>query len=37
VALLQSQSVDIAFIESTVGPFLGLYRAAVDLVTSTDD
>jgi hypothetical protein len=36
-ALLQAQSVDIATIESTAEPFLGPYRAAVDLVASTDD
>jgi hypothetical protein len=36
-ALLQAQSVDIATVESTTGPFLGPYRAAVDLVASTDD
>jgi hypothetical protein len=36
-ALLQSQSVNIATVESTTGPFLGLYRAAVDLVASADD
>jgi hypothetical protein len=36
MALLQSQSVDIATIESTVGPFLGPYHAAVDLVASAD-
>jgi hypothetical protein len=37
MALLQSQSVDIATVESTTGPFLGPYRAAVDLVASADD
>jgi hypothetical protein len=37
VALLQAQSIDIATVESTVGPFLGTYRAAVDLVASADD
>jgi hypothetical protein len=36
-ALLQSQSVDIATVESTVGPFLGPDRAAVDLVASSND
>jgi hypothetical protein len=36
-AMLQAQSIDIATIESTTGPFLGSYRAAVDLVASTDD
>jgi nicotinamide mononucleotide (NMN) deamidase PncC len=36
-ALLQSQSVDIATVESMVGPILGPYRAAVDLVASADD
>jgi hypothetical protein len=37
VAMLQAQSVDIATVESTAGPFLGPYRAAVDLVASADD
>jgi hypothetical protein len=37
VALLQSQSIDIATVESTAGPFLGPYHAAVDLVASADD
>jgi hypothetical protein len=37
VALVQAQSIDIATIESMAGPFLGLYRAAVDLVASADD
>jgi hypothetical protein len=37
VALLQSQSIDIATVESTVGPFMGPYRAAADLVPSADD
>jgi hypothetical protein len=37
VALLQSQSVDIATVESTVGPFLGPYHAAVDLMASADN
>jgi hypothetical protein len=37
VALLQAQSVDIATVESTAGPFLGPYHAAVDLVASVDD
>jgi hypothetical protein len=37
VALLQSQSIDIATVESTVGSFLGLYHAAIDLVASADD
>jgi hypothetical protein len=36
-ALLQAQSVDIATVESTAGPFLGPYRAAVYLVASADD
>jgi hypothetical protein len=36
-ALLQSQSIDIATVESTSGPFMGPYRAAVDLVVSADD
>jgi hypothetical protein len=36
-ALLQSQSVDIATDESTAGPFLGPYRAVVDLVLSAND
>jgi hypothetical protein len=36
-ALLQAQSVDIATVESTAGPFLGPYRAAVDLIASVDD
>jgi hypothetical protein len=36
VALLQSHSIDIATVESTTGPFLGLYHAAVDLVASDD-
>jgi hypothetical protein len=36
-ALLQSQSIDIATVESTVGPIWGPYRAAVDLVASADD
>jgi hypothetical protein len=36
-ALLQLQFVDIATVESTAGPFLGPYRAAVDLVASADD
>jgi hypothetical protein len=36
-ALLQSQSIDITTIESTAGPFLGPYRAAIDLVASADD
>jgi hypothetical protein len=37
VALLQSQYIDIAIIESTTRPFLGPYRAAVDLIASADD
>jgi hypothetical protein len=37
VALLQSQSVNIATVESTAGPFLGPYHAADDLVASADD
>jgi hypothetical protein len=37
VDLLQSQSVNIATVESTAGPFLGPYHAAVDLVASVDD
>jgi hypothetical protein len=37
VALLQLQSVNIATVESTTGPFLGPYRAAVDLVALADD
>jgi hypothetical protein len=37
VALLHSQSVDIATVESTAGSFLGLYHAAIDLVASADD
>jgi hypothetical protein len=37
MALLQAQSVDFATVESTVGPFLGPYRMAVDLVASVDD
>jgi hypothetical protein len=37
VALLQSQSIDIATVESTAGPFLGSYHAAVDLVASAND
>jgi hypothetical protein len=36
-AQLQPQYVDIATVESTAGPFLGPYRAAVDLVASADD
>jgi hypothetical protein len=36
-ALLQSQSINIATVESTTRPFLGPYRAAVDLVASADD
>jgi hypothetical protein len=36
-ALLQAQSDDIATVESTAGPFLGPYRATVDLITSADD
>jgi hypothetical protein len=36
-AVLQSQSVDIATVESVAGPFLGPYRAAFDLVASADD
>jgi ATP/maltotriose-dependent transcriptional regulator MalT len=36
-ALLQSQSVDITTVESTVGPFLGPYRTAVDLIMSADN
>jgi hypothetical protein len=36
-AMLHAQSVDIATVESTAGPFLGPYRTAVDLVVSTDD
>jgi hypothetical protein len=36
-ALLQSQSVDITTVESTAGPFLGPYCAAVDLVASAED
>jgi hypothetical protein len=36
-ALLQSWSVDIATAESTAGPFLGPYRATIDLVASADD
>jgi hypothetical protein len=35
-ALLQSQSVDIATVESTAGPTLGPYRTAVDLIASAD-
>jgi hypothetical protein len=34
VALAQSHSVDITTVESTTGPFLGQYHAAVDLVAS---
>jgi hypothetical protein len=34
--MLQSQSVDIAIVESMAGAFLGPYRAAVDLVASAD-
>jgi hypothetical protein len=34
--LLQSQSIDIATVESTAGPFLGPYHAAVYLVASAD-
>jgi hypothetical protein len=37
VALLQSQSVDIATVESTAGPFLGPYHTAIELVASADD
>jgi hypothetical protein len=37
VALLQVQFVDIATVESTAGPFLRPYHAAVDLVASADD
>jgi hypothetical protein len=37
VALLQSQSFDVATFESMVGPFLGPYHATVDLVASADD
>jgi hypothetical protein len=37
VALLQAQSVDVATVESIARPFLGPYRAAVDLVASADD
>jgi hypothetical protein len=36
-ALLQAQSVDIATVESTAGPFLGPYHATVDLVALADD
>jgi hypothetical protein len=36
-AMLKSQSIDIATIESTAGPFLGPYRDAVDLVASADN
>jgi hypothetical protein len=36
-ALLKAQSVDITTVESTAGPFLGPYRAAVDLVASADN
>jgi hypothetical protein len=36
-AMLPAQSIDIATVESTVGPFLGPYRAAVNLVASADD
>jgi hypothetical protein len=36
VALLQSSSVVVATVESMAGPFLGSYRAAVDLVASAD-
>jgi hypothetical protein len=35
--MLQAQSVDIATVESTAGPFLGPYRAAVVLAASADD
>jgi hypothetical protein len=37
VALLQAQSIGIATVESTAGPFFGPYHAAVDLVASADD
>jgi hypothetical protein len=36
-AMLPAQSIDIATVESTAEPFLGPYRAAVDLVPSADD
>jgi hypothetical protein len=31
------QSVDIATVESTAGPFLGSYRVAVDLIASANN
>jgi hypothetical protein len=31
------QSIDIATVEPTAGPFLGPYRAAIDLVASAND
>jgi hypothetical protein len=37
VALLQVQFVDVATVESIVGPFLRPYHTAVDLVASADD
>jgi hypothetical protein len=37
VALLQGQSIHIATVESTAGPFLGLYHAAIDIVALADD
>jgi hypothetical protein len=36
VALVQVQFVDVATVESTVGPFLKPYHAAVNLVASAD-
>jgi hypothetical protein len=37
VAFLQAQSVDVATIRSTAGPFLGPYLVATDLVSSADN
>jgi hypothetical protein len=34
VAFLQAQSIDVATIRSTTGPFLGPYRVTTDLVSS---
>jgi hypothetical protein len=35
--MLQAKSIDVATVGSTVGPFLGPYRTAADLVASIDD
>jgi hypothetical protein len=37
VALLQAQSIGIATVESTAGPFFGPYHTAIDLVAWADD